>query len=215
MDKIHDALTPEEMKGIWAEQRLVALCNDKTKAPKGVLGARLAYARLDALGCDVLISLKRSDDTIITVPVQVKSSKAGLEDHQRTNKDWWFWRIPIVIVSESDDDLSLRRHVETALRHVRKGKYTFRPFFSELKTRHVSRKLIRQIKEKRMLYEQTACQYGRCPYFFTGGTQGEVIQTIPGRPPCGHCYQGQLVSSETVSVPPQGYRRLTLEERGE
>ncbi len=147
-------LPQRKLKGLEAEERFLCVVRKLLKRP-WLQEIRQAPPNYDACGIDAVARIQRkSDGEFIRVPVQIKSSEAGVEYHFAKRPDHWFARVVCVVVSDKMASKAVARAFEKALEHVRTHGYDFEDLFREIEETSVPLHVVGRIEEDLRLFEE-------------------------------------------------------------
>jgi len=107
-------------KGMAAERRFLDICNEfalRKNAPEWFCYATRGDQKDDANGIDIRVWIHVDTHEKISVGVQIKSSRIGVEKFR--SKSHWS-HIPCIIVNDFRDDNDIRREMMSKISRVRR-----------------------------------------------------------------------------------------------
>lgn len=123
-----------DVRGFIAEERLVRLA--RSLREKGIVkSVRRAGRKLDMHGVDIIIfvtSLVGKRD--IKVPVQVKSSFAGIRDYYKKHPTCVEAGVLIIVVNDAYSDKHLSSLLQERLEDIQWCNHTFETFFESVRS---------------------------------------------------------------------------------
>jgi hypothetical protein len=141
-------LSPEEVRGLQNEKRFFSLM--KTAVfPDWVLGVDQSSLREDVLGIDAVARIVRVDGTSVRVPIQIKSSFMGMEQHFRKYPEDWFNRVLVVVVNDDRGDREITTRILEEFRHVRTHRYDYEDIFKVISETHIPLAALTYVSEYR------------------------------------------------------------------
>src|SRR3989344_8069654 len=104
------------------------------RAPHWFFTLERATVPTDVRGIDAFALIrKRSDpDTVIRVPIQIKSSKKGIEQHYRKHPSHWVDGVVLLVVNDIRNDREIFTEFLERLFEIWKKDWTYEPFFARL-----------------------------------------------------------------------------------
>lgn len=122
----------EEAKGLTAESSVLSAL--LTIKPDWLVEARKADLSEDRSGIDIYLKYK-SGKYILDIPIQVKSSQKGLQNHIKIRKKKGGRFIPCVIVQSSDSPQKICENVQFTIRFYIQGKAKHQRHLKRLKNK--------------------------------------------------------------------------------
>lgn len=124
--------------GRLAEARFFQITTREQLAP-WVHSITPASAQCDACGVDAVALVRRYiTDDLVRVPIQIKTSFEGVEEHLAKHKHHWLARMVFVVVNQACKDKKILAQLHDGLHHVRAHRYDYHEFFYAVDTRDVS-----------------------------------------------------------------------------
>lgn len=125
-------LTPGEIRGKAAEERFVSLARS-LKGSTNIVRVKFASRRLDQHGVDAVVSLRLPSKQILKVPVQVKSSEAGVSEYKEQYPQYVDQGVIIMVVNERRSDEEIRSELKFRLQVVQRTQVSFVQFFASMR----------------------------------------------------------------------------------
>lgn len=122
--------TPEEEKGMRAEARFFEIMA-RAPLPSWITGIVRSTPHQDACGIDaVALVTRRKDGVNVRVPIQIKSSYAGVAQHLLKYPHDWQARMVLAVVNDDMHDRVIVAMLMNALRHVQSHCYDYEDIFN-------------------------------------------------------------------------------------
>jgi hypothetical protein len=121
-------------RGVSAEKRLVSMIRSSRKEIPWIKTVRLAGRKLDQMGVDVIVYIQPLEGTVsLKVPIQVKSSVAGLLHHHLKYPHHRPAGVVEVLVNAMCSDVQLQLYMKEQLELIRKSGMNYGDFFASRK----------------------------------------------------------------------------------
>jgi hypothetical protein len=133
-------MPPELVRGREAEQRFVSIARSLQETTTWLKKVTYARSRLDASGVDVVALIEPlSAGGYIKIPIQIKSSKAGVRHYQVNRPDCMEAGVIIVVVNELRTCESIKDDFLLQLTSLRERQVDFTQFFRRIASKFAAR----------------------------------------------------------------------------